>query len=489
MRLPAVALLALAGVASADPPPEVAALQKRIHQVIEAAEPSVACVLVSRSDKYATEFRQGPSAAADGKLGGFNPLPLRLTDARRDMVRRLDLARPDTVPESYGSGVVIDPTGLVLTTFRVIDGATKVYVRPPGAGRGSYADVVAADARADLAVLRMLTPPADLKAVPFGDGGKVKKGDYVIALANPFAAGFRDGSPSASGGIISNLRRQAAGDPDETKRVKPLAQYGMLLQTDVRLNAGCSGGALLDLDGRLVGLTTNLAAVAGGETAGGFAVPMDANTRTMIDVLRRGEEIEYGLLGVTVNPEERSEGGVTIQDVSPGMPAARAGLLGRDVVTAINGNRVREQDDLFLNISAALAGSEAEIEVLRNRRPLTVKVRLAKANPTEKVIASNRPRPVHGLRVDYASTLSIDHQPPEGVAVREKELEPGSPAEKKLKEWIDRGARLVVVAVDGRPVPTPADFYRLAGGRPSVTLDVVDVRPGAEGTSQKVTLP
>src|SRR5439155_17654125 len=124
--------------------------------------------------------------------------------------------------------------------------------------------------------------------------------------------------------------------PDETKRARPLAEYGTLLQTDVRINLGCSGGELLNMDGELVGLTTALAAITGGEAAGGYALPMTANMRKMIAVLKRGEEIDYGFLGVSVNPDDRAADGqgVMIQDVTPGMPAARAGLYSRDVVTA-----------------------------------------------------------------------------------------------------------------------------------------------------------
>jgi S1-C subfamily serine protease len=499
MRVAAVSVLAFAGLAAAGPPPEVAALQKHVHQVIDAAKPSVACVLVSRSEHYA-DFRQGPSAAGEGRLGEFRPPPTtRFVDAaHRELIRRLDLAHPDTVPDAYGSGVVIDDRGLVLTNYHVIGDferdaarvfATKVYVRLPGAGRGSYADILAADPRADLAVLKMIQPPADLKPVPIGDGGKVRQGDWVVSLANPFAAGFRDGNPSASWGMVANLRRRAPGPPSEVERIKPLSQYSTLLQTDARTNLGCSGGAVLNLDGELIGLTTALAAVAGGEAAGGYAIPMDANTRKMIDVLKRGEEIDYGFLGVTVNPEDRGDGrGVLIQDAAAGMPAARAGLMGRDIVTAIDGNPVREQDDLFLNIAAALAGSEVDIEVLRNGQPKQVKVRLAKAQPTGKfadgVVAANRPKPVHGLRVDYASVLGVGSAPPEGVLV--KSLEPGSPAARQLKDWADR-AQLVVTAVDGQPVPTPAEFYRLASRKASVTLDVVEV--GGDSARKRVTLP
>jgi S1-C subfamily serine protease len=235
------------------------------------------------------------------------------------------------------------------------------------------------------------------------------------------------------------------------------------------------------MDGKLVGLTTAQAAIEGGEAAGGYAIPMDANTLKMIDVLKRGEEIEYGLLGITVNPEDRGDGrGVMIQEAGPGMPAARAGLMARDVVTSINGNPIREPDDLFLNISAALAGSEVKIDVLRSGRRVTVRVPLAKAGPGEwgdKAIVSNRPKPVFGLRVDYGSIRAGGSNPADGVLVTD--LEPGSPAANKLK--VD----MYVVAVNDQPVATPSEFYRLASGKGPVTLDVVE----GDSPRRKVTLP
>lgn len=482
-------VLATGASVRAEVPAEALALQKTIHRVIETAEPSIACILVSRSGKYA-DLEEGPPSAATGKLGGFSvQRHLRFNDGpRREMIKRLDLAHPDTVPESYGSGVVIDPAGLILTNYHVIDKATKIYVRLPGLPRGSYADIVAGDARADLAVLKMLNPPAGLKTIKFGDGGMVRKGDWVVSLANPFAAGFRDGSPSASWGIISNVRRRAPGPTDEVKRVKPLAQYGTLLQTDARLNFGCSGGAIMNLEGELIGLTTSLAAIVGGETAGGYAMPMDNNFKKMIEVLKRGEEIEYGFLGVSVDPDERSDGrGVIVRDVSAGSPAAKAGLRGGDVITGINGYAVRDNDDLFLNIGAALAGTEADIEYRPGgvREARTIKARLVKATHGEAMIVSQRPKTVHGLRVEYPQAGAIDNPAVEGVLI--KELEPNSPADRKLKMWFDK-ARLLVIAVNGKQVLTPADFYREAGTG-AVRLDIIELGTNPDNTRQRVTLP
>src|SRR5262249_43594110 len=212
--------------------------------------------------------------------------------------RKYDLSDARTVPEAFGSGVVIDgQEPLILTAYHVVRGATKVYVRLPG-GKGSYANIHAADPRSDLAVLQLITK-IPLKAIKFGDGGKVRKGQMVLSIANPFAAGFRDGSPSASWGIIANIRRPAPGrERNEISNKKTLHHYGTLLQLDARLNLGCSGGAVVNLQGELIGLTTALAAVSGSETPGGFAVPIDRWFKSIVATLQEGKEVEYGFLGV-----------------------------------------------------------------------------------------------------------------------------------------------------------------------------------------------
>jgi serine protease Do len=498
MRRAVVVLLVVAGAVRAEPPAEVVAVEKHVQKVITAAERSVACVLVSRSDRYA-DYHQAPSAAKDGQLGGFNPPALTrgLTAAERELVRRLDLANPETVPEAFGSGVVIEPPkeggdgrGLILTNYHVIANATKIYVRlPGGASRGSYADILAADQRADLAVLKLIHRiDGGVKPILLGDGGKVRKGDLVVSLANPFAAGFRDGSPSASWGIIANVRRRVGGRDRDRDGVRPLTQYATLLQTDVRLNLGCSGGALVNMDGELVGLTTATAGLVGGEAPGGYAIPIDANTRKMIKTLAEGREIEYGFLGVSINPEDRNEeDGVMIQEATPGMPAARFGLRRGDVIVAINGNPVREPDDLFLNISAAQAGEVAKITVRGKPRPVEAHLTKSPILGEMAVIASNKPKPVFGLRVDYLSTMTSSPYLPEGVMV--KEVEPGSPAGKKFKDPLSRAIMVVITAVDGQPVTKPDEFYRLASGKGSITLDVAEMGDDRTPARTKVTVP
>ncbi|VTS06292.1 trypsin-like peptidase domain-containing protein [Tuwongella immobilis] len=486
--------LPLSAVAQPDDPrAQLLAVQKAMQSAIEQAEPAIACVLVSRSDRYtqlAPRFAPA-NASIPGQLGNFDSRPF-LNGPDEKLARRLDLSDPDTVPDAYGSGVVLASTGLILTNYHVIQDATKIFVRLPGR-IGSYADIHAADPRSDLAVLKLQRNLGPLKTLPLGDGAAVRKGDWVISLANPFAVGFRDGSPSASWGIISNLRRRAPGSLREEQRTRSLHHYGTLIQTDARLNLGVSGGALISLQGELIGLTTSLAAVVGGETAGGFAIPMDRNLKRIVQVLLDGREVEYGFLGIAVGPPgpPSPSVGIEVRSVTPGSPAAIAGIRPGDTLTGIDGQPVREPDDLFLHVGSALAGNEVVLSLvsqLGNARRVTT--RLAKFYLNQGSIASQRPPAVFGLRVDYSSVM-LDAvrltEVPRGVLVRE--IEPGSPAEQKLKKLQDNVGRLLITEVNGVPIINPSEFLRESAKKPQqITLSVVDAnRP--DDPPQTIRLP
>jgi S1-C subfamily serine protease len=498
---PLLALLALTGPGRCEEPArlkEVEALQEVVQQAIARAEPSVACVLVSRSAGY-RRWAAPPAADPPGQLGRFDSsLPRqRLTtgiasdDEKRRLdrtLRDLDLSLPGTVPESYGSGVVIDEAGLVLTCAHVVRNATKIYVRLPG-HRGSWADIHASDPRSDLAVLRLLDRVPGLRPLPMGDGSRVAKGQFVLALANPFAAGFRDGSPSASWGIVSNVRRRAPGNPNEVERSRlTLHHFGTLLETDTRVNLGCSGGALLNLRGELIGLTTALAALSGSEAPGGFAVPLDAGMKRIVDKLRLGEEVEYGFLGVRLRQDGPRGRGVPLVSVDPGTPAKRAGLQTGDYILSVDGTPVHDNDDLFLLVGIQLAGTEVRIEAARGspEGPRRIcRPTLAKFYVPGPVIASRRPPARGGLRVDYTSILTQRTNPPPwgrrlppGVLIRE--VQPNSSAD-KLQLQPDK----IITHVNSRPVTTPAEFYQeMARAQGSVDLTLINF----EGRSERVTL-
>ena len=478
----------LAAVAFAQPK-DVATLQDAVRKTIEENEPSVACILVSRSERY-RDFGAAVSAQP-GKLGTFDArnelMRFNIDPTRKELLRRLDLSNPDPLPESYGSGIVLDASGLVLTHLHVVRDASKVFVRLPNR-KGSYADILAADGRSDLAILKLINPPSDLKPVRLAEGTKIRKGDFVVGIANPFAAGFRDGGATASYGIVGNLRRRAPIGPSENDRMKNIHQLGTLIQTDLRLSLGCSGGGVFNLDGELIALTTSIAAVVGGEAPGGFAIPMTPGVRRMIEVLKRGQEVEYGFLGVGVaNVDVVDRDGAVVDQVSEGTPAKRAGLRENDVILAVNDEPVRDYDDLFLHIGTALAGSEVVLTVRSFGETKKVLVKLAKFSYPGTVIAANRPVPIHGLRVDFNSVVTAEVPIPEGVAIRE--VETGSVAERKYKEMLER-TRWIITHVNKKPVTTPGDFYREANAaKGPLELRIVEVAKNPDSTARTMTLP
>lgn len=497
---------------------DVLALQEAVRQSIERAEPSIACILVSRSEKY--RAFEGVRPHEPGQLGRLDlsrVRPMGRDDPQSEALARLDLSDPDNVPEAYGSGIVIDDKeGLVLTLAHVVRNATKIYVRlppdpdrhdAPPISRGSWADIRALDSRSDLAVLRLIDPVPNLKALKLGDGSKLRKGDFILSLSNPFAAGFRDGSASASWGIVSNLRRRATGVLSDVPSVErsarlPLYCFNTLIQTDTRLNLGCSGGALLNLQGELVGLTSSLAGIAGGETPGGFAVPLDEGMRRILDVLRRGEEVEYGFLGVyLMRPDQVPQGTVRLNGLIPGGPAAQGGMRGTpflegrfrnfgaengDYILSINGTPIHSNDDLFLAVGMNLAGNTVRVEVSSDRpdgpRRLCL-VTLAKFPSLDPVIASKRPPARGGLRVDWTSIvlprIKIRHRIPEGVLIRE--VQPASAA-------FHAGLQpdMIIKSVNRKKVTNPTEFYREMGkanGPVELTYSTLD-----EEKEDRVTL-
>lgn len=430
-----------ASLRAGDAPADARQLEAALQRAISGAEPSIACILVRRERERPADFSRKPS----------------------------DLEDRNTPPDYFGSGVVIDSQGLILTNYHVVRRAGRILVRLPARSgddgpREANAAIYAADARSDLAVLKV-QGIGPLPALSLGAGENLAKGSFVAALGYPYAVGFREGSASASCGIISNLRRRPPGVTTEIDRGRVLTNLGVLLQTDARLQLGSSGGALIDLDGKLVGLTTAQAALAGVDMPGGFAIPINAGYRRIIEVLCRGEEVEYGFLGVTTsnNPLlERPRGAVTIEGVSPNSPASAAGLRRGDAILAVNGQRVVEHDDLFLFLATALAGRRAELLIQRfgEREPRTVAATLVKFPIDSERDASRstiRPRSIYGLRIDYTSIVARAGEPlPEGVVVRE--VQPNSPAKAAgLMEFVD-----VIAEVNDTPVATPAEFYREA---------------------------
>ncbi|HYW78167.1 MAG TPA: PDZ domain-containing protein, partial [Thermoguttaceae bacterium] len=294
----------------------------------------------------------------------------------------------------------------------------------------------------------------------------------VVTLGNPYAIA-RDGQVSAGWGIVANLSRKAPPTPDGTDSTgkQTLHHFGTLIQTDAKLNLGTSGGPLLNLKGEMVGLTVALAATTGYETSAGYAIPIDATFRRVIDTLRDGREVEYGLLGIqpaNLTARELLAGlhGIRVDRVVPGTPAERYDLRPDDIVTAVDGTPIHEADALVLQVGKLPVEAVARLSVIRDGRSRPISVTLAKYPVRGKKIVTNRPQPWRGVQVDYATAL-VNVQPQqqsmpaafdEGVAVID--VVEGSAA------W-DSGLRrgMLISHVNRTSVRTPSQFRDAVAGR------------------------
>jgi serine protease Do len=262
-----------------------------------------------------------------------------------------------------GSGVVIKSDGYILTNHHVIDQAETMRVDLAD-GRSFPATLVGADPPSDLALLRIKA--SGLPTVPFGDSDRVKVGDVVLALGNPLGVG-----QTVTMGIVS-AKGRATGISD--------GSYEDFLQTDAPINQGNSGGALVNLQGELVGINAQIMSPSGGNIGLGFAIP-SSMARAVSDQLAATGSVRRSMLGVTVqglSPELASSLGLSeahgalVSGVEPGGPAAKAGVKQGDVVTAINGASIADSNTLRNRIAGTTPGTAVTLDVLRDGKKQTL---------------------------------------------------------------------------------------------------------------------
>lgn len=382
----------------------------------------------------------GPAVVAIARVRRNTPQPT----AKASPLIELQPVGPDDpafVPDDFGAGVLIkanNPTHpkLILTNYHVVRGGpvlgsetaeTKfdLWVSATGGVRFKTS-IIAADPHSDLAVLSVngsgtrdtLTALSPSTQVP-------KKGQFVFALGNPFAIA-RDGSASAAWGIVSNVDRspfqQSPDFDNDFTLFETVHHLGTLMQISVPLPVGTSGGAVLNMDGELIGMTTSLAPLEGYETSAGFAVPFTSGFRRVIEELTKGYEVEYGFLGVRpinasdsdfdgMPSDQRPNGGVVVISVTPNSPGTAAGLKANDVIVSINQQSIGTTLDLMREVAMLGPNVKAAMKLWRpgEKRFTTRSVTLGKwpvRNDADVIATAYRQPTWRGIRVDYATARS-----------------------------------------------------------------------------------
>ena len=318
---------------------------------------------------------------------------------------------------SLGSGVMVDPSGLVVTNVHVIDGADQVKVSLSDK-REFEAEIILKDSRSDLAVLRLKDVHEKFPTLDFANSDELMVGDVVLAIGNPFGVG-----QTVTHGIISALARTQVGITD----------YQFFIQTDAAINPGNSGGALVDMTGRLAGINTAIYSRSGGSQGIGFAIPANMVRVVVASAKSGGKAVKRPWLGaklqaVTSEIAEslglRSPSGALVASVVANSPAARAGLKSSDLITAIDGQPVDDPNAFDYRFATHPLGGTSQVDIQRGGKPFRINVPLETAPDTgrNEIVLTSR-SPFQGAKVANISPAVADElhldADTEGVVVTE----------------------------------------------------------------------
>ena len=360
---------------------------------------------------------------------------------------------PTPKQHGLGSGVIVTKDGYLLTNNHVVDGADEVKVALND-GREFTARVIGKDPKSDIAVVKI--DAKDLPAIELADSENLEVGDVVLAIGNPFGVG-----QTVTSGIISATGRGSLG-----------LDYEDMIQTDAAINPGNSGGALVDAEGRLIGINTAILSRSGGNQGIGFAVPVNL-ARSVMESLVKDGRVVRGFMGVNIQDLTptlakefgvKESGGALIAAVTPKSPAEKAGLHDGDIITEFNGKPVKDGRHLKLQVAQTAPGTSVSVKILRDGKSKVVDVTVKELPGSELASnknsddADNATDALHGVGVadiDAAAKekLSLPANVKGAVIT---EVDPNSPAfEAGLREGD------VIVEINRKPVKSAQDAIQL----------------------------
>ncbi|MFK7957982.1 MAG: DegQ family serine endoprotease [Lysobacterales bacterium] len=365
------------------------------------------------------------------------------------MFRRFFPSQPqERETGSLGSGVIIDAAkGMILTNHHVVENADEITVQLVD-GREFEAELVGSDEESDVAVLKI--NGSRLSDLKIGDSESMEVGDYVLALGNPFGLGH-----TVTSGIISAKGRNGLN----------IEAYEDFIQTDAAINRGNSGGALINLQGELIGINTAILGPGGGNAGIGFAIPSDMAASVMDQILEYGE-VTRGLLGITgsaVNSviaefyDLEVVRGAVVTDVSEGSGAAKAGLKVDDVIVAVDGQEIDNFQDLRNVIGLRRPGEAVELSLIRDGKSRNVNAILGSRQPQE--VARAEPEKSDALRGVRLTEIPDDHpQAGEVDGVMVESVTRGSAAQRQGLQPGD-----IITAVNKEAVDSMSDISKILG--------------------------
>lgn len=367
-------------------------------------------------------------------------------DLFRDMYRN----QQPQERHSLGSGFILSADGYVITNNHVVDGADQIVVKNTD-GEEFDADVVGADAKLDIALLKIKAK--GLRAVKLGDSDKLRIGDWVVAIGNPFGL-----EQTVTAGIVSAKGRVIGAGP-----------YDSFIQTDAAINPGNSGGPLFNAKGEVIGINTAIYSRSGGNNGIGFAIPINL-TKSVFEELKTNGKVQRARLGVMIRDIDKetmkalglkSRHGALVPQVEAGSAADKAGIQAGDVITKIDQFEIKQAHDLPIRVARHRPGDKVRIEIIRDGKVKVIPV-IVEAMPDDETVSvsskEKHKKTSLGLELDTltdeaAETLRVRAR--KGVVV--KQILRGSPAS---QSGIERGD--VIVKVNGRVVDSVKAFNKQA---------------------------
>jgi Do/DeqQ family serine protease len=450
-------------------PPSARIDARAVLQAMEEAFSAVADRVTPAVVNVSTVSRRSTSGSSDD--------PQRFREFfGEEFFERYFKRRPRDEPRASGSGVIVDPAGYILTNNHVIENAQDITVRLSDA-RKFTATLVGRDPKTDLAVLKV-DAPAPLPTAELGDSERLRVGQWVVAIGNPFGL-----DRTVTVGIVSATARTRVG----------VTTYENFIQTDASINPGNSGGPLLNLDGRVIGVNT--AIVAAGQGIG-FSIPINEAKTVMAQLIARGKVVR-GWLGIVIQDVTdelassfgvREREGVLVADVMKDGPGEAAGLRPGDVIVDLGGTRIREVPDLQRRVANVAPGDTVAVGVVRDRASQRLQVRVGEMPSEDPATAraelESGPEgfglQIEPLALDTAERLGLAFS--HGLLVTD--VATGGPAD---RAGFKRGD--VILEVDRTPVHDAPGLQNALGAVPAGRSVLVWVhRPGAGARNQFLVL-